>query len=60
MHLRCRLGGGIFSAQPSPLGRIPRGNRRETPEDRGCAHAREGLGLDAPSLSSLVERERER
>ena len=59
IHFCCRLRGGLFSAQPSPLGRIPRGSRSETPEDRGCAHAREGLGLDAPSLSSLVERERD-
>ena len=51
---------GVPSAQLSPLGKICRGKRSETPTNRGCAPSREGLGLDAPGLSSLVERERER
>ena len=58
IRLQTQRGASVLHSQ-APWGKSP-GGTSETPTDCGCAPAREGLGLDAPSLSSLVERERER
>ena len=57
-RLQTQRGASVLHSQ-APWGKSP-GGTSETPTACGCAPAREGLGLDAPSLSSLVERERER
>ena len=59
-HLADWAGEVFFLCTAKPPGDNLPGKPCETPTDCGCARAREGLSLDAPSLSSLVERERKR